>query len=99
MTSKLKLVAGSGKISFRLLADEEIKNMGLEDLKSPLSYGRVTSLGWNFIHTKIGNLMVFSIDDAIKVNKDTYVMDERMILCRYVEDESPGGDFFKGLKE
>jgi hypothetical protein len=98
MTPRIKLVAGPGKISLRLLADEEIKGMCLEDLKPPFCYGLVTSLGWNFIHTKIGNLIVFDLNNAVKVTQDTYVMEERMILCRYVEGDAAGGDFFKGLR-
>jgi hypothetical protein len=99
MTPNMKLIAGSGKISFRLLSNEEINELGLEDLKLPLCYGLVTSLGWNFIHTRIGNLIVLDINEAIKVNKDIYVMDERMVLCRYVEGDTAEGDFFKGLRE
>jgi hypothetical protein len=98
MTPKMKLVAGSGKISFRMLADEEIKDMGLEDLKPPFCYGVVTSLGWNFIHTKVGHVIILDMNDAIKVNEDTYVMEERMVLCRYVEGDAADGDFFKGLR-
>jgi hypothetical protein len=98
MTPKMKLVAGSAKISFRLLAEEEIKDMGLEDLQSPFCYGVVTSLGWNFIHTKVGHVIILDINDVIKVNEDTYVMEERMILCRYVEGDAAEGDFFKGLR-
>jgi hypothetical protein len=97
----MKLVAGPGKISLRLLADEEIKDMGLEDLQSAFCYGLVTSLGWNFIHTKIGNLIVFDLNNAVKVTQDTYVMEERMILAKFVlaEDETADVGFFKGFKE
>jgi hypothetical protein len=63
-TMKVKLVAGSGKFSFRLLTDEEIKDLGAEDLKPPLCYGLVTSLGWNFNHTKVGNVIVFDINNC-----------------------------------
>jgi hypothetical protein len=101
MMPKAKLVAGPGKISLRLLTDEEIKELGLEDLKPLFCYGLVTSLGWNFIHTKEGDVIVFDMNNAIKVNKGAYVIDERMVLCRYVEDvedESAGADFFKGLR-
>lgn len=98
MTPRMKLAAGPGKISFRPLTDKEIKDMGLEDLKPPFCYGVVTSLGWNFIHTKIGNLIVFDLNNAVKVNEETYLMEERMILCKYVEGDAAEGDFFKGLR-
>jgi hypothetical protein len=99
MTPRMNLVAGPGKISFRLLAEEEINDMGLEDLKPPFCYGLVTSLGWNFTHTKNGDVIIFDTNTAIKVNKDTYVMEERMILAKFVEDATAEGDFFKGFRE
>jgi hypothetical protein len=98
MSPRMKLIAGSGKISFRLLTDEETKELGLEDLKPTFCYGLITSLGWNFIHTKEGDLIVFDMNNAIKVNKDAYVIDEKMVLCKYVEMEPAEGGFFKGLR-
>jgi hypothetical protein len=71
----------------------------LEDLKPPFCYGLVTSSGWNFIHTKEGDVIVFDMNNAIKVKKDAYIIDERMVLCKYVKDDTPRGDFFKGLRE
>lgn len=99
MGPNMKLVAGSGKISLRCLTVKEIDELGADDLKPPLCYGLVTSLGWNFTHTKNGDVIIFDTNTAIKVNKDTYVMEERMILAKYVEDETAEGVFFKGLRE
>ena len=99
MTPNMKLVAGPGKISLRLLTDEEIKELGLEDLKPLFCYGLVTSLGWNFIHTKEGDVIVFDMNSAIKVNKEAYVIDERMVLARFVEEEPGESGFFNGLRE
>ena len=99
MGPNMNLVAESGKLSLRLLTDEEIRQLRAEELKHPLGYGLVTSLGWNFNHTKVGNVIIFDVNNAVKVSEDTYVMDERMVLARFVENEPAEGGFFKGLRE
>jgi hypothetical protein len=99
MTPKLKLIAGPARVSARLLTPEEIKNLGLEDLKTPFAYGLVTSIGWDFKHTTEGIIIIFDINNAIRVNEGTYVLEERMVLCKFVESENAEGNFFKGLRE
>jgi hypothetical protein len=99
MTPKLKLVAGPARVSARLLTLEEIKDLGLEDLKTPFSYGLVTSIDWDFKHTTEGIIIIFDINNAIRVNEGTYVLEERMVLCKFVERTTAEGDFFKGFRE
>jgi hypothetical protein len=99
MTPKLKLIAGPARVSATLLTPEEIKDMGLEDLKTPFAYGLVTSIGWDFKHTTEGIIILFDINNAIRVNKDTYVMEERMILCKFIEGKTAENDFFKRFRE
>ena len=87
MNSKPKLVAGPAKVSVRLLTDEEKRNLGLEDLETPLCYGLITSLGYRYTYISIGDVVIFDITSAIKVNPDTYVIEEKMIIARFAQEK------------
>lgn len=87
MNSKMKLVAGPGKVSVRLFTAEEIEKMGLENLESPLSYGLVTSMGWNFTHIAEGMVIIFDINNAIKIKPDVCIIEWEDIIGKLVHEK------------
>jgi hypothetical protein len=89
MNQKLKLIAGPAKVSARLLTTEEMQDFGMEDLKPPLTYGLVTSTGWNFKHTVEGIIIIFDMNAAVKVFPDTYIVEEKMIIARFLQSKDP----------
>ena len=93
MNPKMKLVAGPARVSARLLTAKEIKTYEFNKLKPPLTYGLVTSIGWNFVHTTEGLIIIFNLNAAVKVFSDTYIIEERMILAKFLQvRDRPGVD-------
>ncbi len=85
MNPKLQLIAGPTRVSARLLTDEEIKAYGFDELKPPLISGLVTSIGWNYLHTREGLIIIFDLNNAVKIFSDTYVIEERMIIAKIIQ--------------
>ena len=92
MNSKLRLAAGPGKVSVRLFTAEEIKEMGVENLESPLCYGLVTSLGWNYTRIAEGMVIIFDINNVIKLNPDTYIIEGKDIIGKLVHEKEEKKD-------
>lgn len=87
MNSKLKLAAGPGKVSVRLFTTEEIGEMGVENLESPLCYGLVTSMGWNYTRLAEGMIIIFDINNVIKLNPDTYIIEGKDIIGKLIHEK------------
>lgn len=87
MNSKLRLAAGPGKVSVRLFTAEEIKEMGVKNMESPLCYGLVTSLGWNYTRIAEGMIIIFNINNVIKLNPDTYIIEGKDIIGKLVHEK------------
>ncbi len=94
MNPKMKLVAGAARVSARLLAHTEIQNCGLEELSAPLVYGLVTSIGWDFKHTIEGIIIIFDINAALKLFSDTYIIEEKAIIAKFVQSMEPQDPFW-----
>ncbi len=96
MNSKMKLIAGPAKVSVRMLTVAEIKAFGLDELKSPLTYGLVTSIGWNFVHTTEGLIVIFDMSTAIKLFSDTYIIEEKSIIAKFIRLKEIQDPFLTG---
>jgi hypothetical protein len=91
MESKMKLVAGPGKVSARLLTAEEIQALGLGEVDKPYTYGLVTSLGWSFKHITEGLIVIFDINAAVKVFPDTYILEGKDIIGKFPQPGDASG--------
>jgi len=96
MKSKMKLIAGPTRVSARLLTAEEIQDYELDELKPPLIFGLVTSIGWNYLHTRKGLIIIFDLNNAVKIFSDTYVIEERMILAKIIKLKENQDPFLTG---
>lgn len=87
MNPKLKLAAGPGKVSVKLLTVEEIRGMGLIDLENPLCYGLIISIGWNYTHIAEGMIVIFDINKVIKLKPDTYIIEGKDIIGKLIHEK------------
>jgi hypothetical protein len=92
MNSKLKLAAGPAKVSAKPLTAEEIQNMGLKNLESPLCYGLITSLGWHFTHVAEGMVIIFDINKAIKISPDVCIIEWEDIIGKLIDERDEEKD-------
>jgi hypothetical protein len=51
------------------------------------SYGLITSLGYRYTYISIGGVVIFDINSAIKLNPDTYIIEEKTIIAKFVQEK------------
>jgi hypothetical protein len=97
MNSNLKMVAGPARVSVELIPEEEMKEMGLDSQEIPFCYGRVTSLGWDYIHISEGMIIIFDINKAIKLNPNFYILEGKDVIGKLIPEKHKRED--RELKE